>query len=73
MRHVTFGKPVPPYCVGDKRLMPDALAKKLETDGLLSASEPWPATAAAPATKKPRRPTPTIERPAGLFDDRIAR
>lgn len=71
MRLVTFGRAVVPHGVGDTRLVPDAVAASLEADGLISASEPWPA-APAPAATRPSRPTLKPRRPASRSDKRLA-
>lgn len=71
MRQVTFAKAQAPFGVGDKRLVPDDVAARLEREGVLSASEPFPPQAAlAPA--KPTRAALKPERPTGTLDLRIA-
>ena len=40
MKHVTFRKPMIPHNVGDRRLVPDALAARLEAEGLIEPNPP---------------------------------
>lgn len=65
MQLVTFGKPMAPHGVGDTRLVSDDVAKRLEGEGLLSASETFPA--------RPVRAPPKPARPTGVPDKRTAR
>ncbi len=72
MKQVTFSQPMAPHNVGETRLVPDAVAKKLDAAGAISASKPFgPPETAAP--QHPRRPKPKIFRPAGPRDARIAK
>lgn len=73
MKLVTFGKPMAPHGVGDTRLVPDDVARQLQSDGVLSASEPWPARASAPAAARPARSVLKPGRPTGGADQRFAR
>lgn len=70
MRQVTFAKAQAPFGVGDKRLVPDDVAARLEGEGVISASEPFPPRASAP--ERPKRPALKPERPTGTLDLRIA-
>jgi hypothetical protein len=72
MRLVTFGRAMAPHAAGDTRLVSDSVAKRLDSEGLLSATEPYP-PAAAPAAKKPTRPILKPTRPATAPDQRVAR
>lgn len=71
MKHVTFSRPIAPYNAGDKRVVPDGVAAKLQAEGALSASEPWPANAAAPAPPKLSRQMFRPERPRGASAARL--
>jgi hypothetical protein len=72
MKLVTLAEPM--RGVGDRPLLPDAVADRMVADGTATAAEPWPAKApAAPTAQKPKRPVVKSARPAGLFDDRLAR
>lgn len=72
MRLVTFARAMAPHGPGDTRLVSDDVARRLDRDGALSASEPWPAKAAAAAAQKPRRPILSVGRNAGQLDLREA-
>lgn len=57
MKHVTFAKDHTPYHRGDKRLVPDQVAKALEEEGLIEPNAPdWPQRQAPTPvkTKTPR-------------------
>jgi hypothetical protein len=57
MKHVTFIKPMLPHNVGDRRLVPDEMAARLERDGRIEPNPPdWPATPGAQA------PSPRLKR-----------
>jgi hypothetical protein len=68
MKLVTFARSVASHGKGDKRLVPDDLAKKLDAAGDISAAESWP-----PAPQRPTRAAPKPGRPAGAPDSRMAR
>lgn len=60
MKHVTFIKPMIPHNVGDRRLVPDAIAARLEAEGRIAPNPPDfpPAKVAGQATPpagKPKR------------------
>ena len=40
MKHVTFTRPMIPHNVGDRRLVPDAVAARLEAEGLIEPDPP---------------------------------
>jgi hypothetical protein len=40
MKHVTFIKPMIPHNIGDRRLVPDAVAARLEAEGLIAPNPP---------------------------------
>lgn len=67
MKLVTFGRAMAPHGVGDTRLVPDEVAKRLEAEGALSGVKPWP-TPVLPA-----RPVLKLKRPSGTAAARIAR
>lgn len=73
MKLVTFARPMAPHGVGDTRLVPDDVAERLREEGTISASEPFPPRASAPAPQKPSRPVLNIERPARASTAREAR
>ena len=52
MKHVTFTKPMIPHNVGDRRLVPDAVAARLEAEGVDRAE---PAGLPALERRRPRR------------------
>ena len=52
MKHVTFTKPMIPHNVGDRRLVPDAVAARLEAEG---AIEPNPPDFPPVERRRPRR------------------
>jgi hypothetical protein len=62
MKHVTFTKPMIPHNVGDRRLVPDAVAARLEAEGAIEPNPPdFPpsnvaglAAASGQASLKPR-------------------
>jgi hypothetical protein len=60
MKHVTFTKPMIPHNVGDRRLVPDPIAARLEAEGRIAPNPPdFPpakvAGQAAPPVGKPKR------------------
>jgi hypothetical protein len=61
-----------PHGVGDTRLVPDAVARRLQDEGLLSASETFPSAPTSSAPKRPERAVLKPHRPAGVPDKRIA-
>jgi hypothetical protein len=71
MKLVTFSQAQAPHGVGDTRLVPDRLAKKLQAEGVLSASVTWPARVEQ-APQKPVRPVVQPTRPMGSPAGRIA-
>jgi hypothetical protein len=44
---VTFNRAMSPYAAGESRLVPDDVAERLDSEGVLSASKPFPEGAAA--------------------------
>lgn len=72
MRQVTFSQPMAPFGVGDQRLVPDDVAKRLHREGVLSDDQPFPAQPPARAPTKPVRPILHPTRPAGAPDRRLA-
>ena len=40
MKHVTFTKPMIPHHVVDRRLVPDAVAARLEAEGVIAPNPP---------------------------------
>jgi hypothetical protein len=73
MRLVTFAREQAPHAAGDKRLVPDEVAARLEREGLLAANVSYPENAPAPSAKKPARSILKPVRPAsGIADERKA-
>lgn len=72
MKLVTFARAMAPHSIGDTRLVPDDLARKLHAGDYLASSEPWPPQASTAAPEKPKRPTLQPTRPAGSADKRVA-
>lgn len=72
MKLVTFGRAMAPHGIGDTRLVPDDVARRLDAAGDLSASEAFPAPAPVRAPRKPARALPKPTRPAGPLDQRMA-
>lgn len=70
MKLVTFARDMAPHNAGDKRLVPEAVADQLQSDGALSAVEDWPAEG-GPA--KPARAVLSPSRQPARRDQRIAR
>lgn len=70
MKLVTFNGDMAPHGAGDTRLVPDDVARTLEREKKISASEDWPP---APAAQKPERPMLKPARPTGRHDQRIAK
>lgn len=76
MKHVTFARAIAPYGVGDKRLVPDAVAAQLEKDGALSKIEQWPPVADRPRAGEavlPVRKVLSTSRNAAAPDRRMAK
>lgn len=83
MRHVTFAVTMAPHLAGEKRLLPEEIATKLEKEGKLLANDPWPPSAhpapsepvrqEKPQAVKPERAILRPGRPAAGHDRRQAR
>jgi len=67
-RLVTFAVPMGRHGVGDTRLVPDAVAARLDDEGALSASQSWPDNPYdVPAAQRPQRPVIKTRRPVARF------
>lgn len=71
MKKVTFAEAMSPHSAGDTRVVSDEVARDLQKQKLLSASEDWPART-DDAAVMPKRAMPTPKRPAGAADQRKA-
>jgi hypothetical protein len=48
MKHVTFTREMRPYVPGERRVVPDEVAARLEAEGAIAPDPPdWPAAAMA--------------------------
>jgi len=66
MKLVTFNRAMSPYVAGERRLVPDDIAVRLQAAGDVSAVEDWPApTTPQPAPAKPQARAPRSSRLLG--------